>query len=287
MSYELDIVSHITEHLAGLRDAEKKVAYLVVDDIEFAANASVSAIARRAGVSDATVTRFARAVGCRNVRDLKFHLAQAMAVGQRFLNETADTDGRGAIYDAIQQTLARNRELLDGADVDAVVDALDGARQIVTFGAGGGSTVIARELQFRLMRFGYAVVAYHDALMPRMVAATLEPQDVVVALSLTGYTPETVEAARIARQSHACVVAITDPASPLAEVADHTLPVVTQETDFIYKPSASRYALLAVVDVLATELALRHREHTRDKLRRLKHTLDTHRGGNNRQPLGD
>lgn len=287
MIYEVDIVSHITQRLGELRDAEKKVARLVVDDVAFVANGSVSAIAERAGVSDATVTRFARAVDCRNVRDLKFRLAQAMAVGQRFVSESDDTDGRGAIYDAITQTLQRNRELLDGADVDSVVDALDGARQIIVFGAGGGSSVFAQELQNRLMRFGYAISAYHDALLPHMAAATLEPTDVMVALSVTGYTPETLETARIARESGARVVVITNPASPLAEVGDHVLPVVTQETDFIYKPSASRYALLTVIDVLVTELALRHREHTRDKLRRLKHILDTHRGGDDRQPLGD
>lgn len=287
MAYEVDIVSHIAERLGELREAEKKVARLVVDDVDFVANGSVSAIAERAGVSDATVTRFARAVDCRNVRDLKFRLAQAMAIGQRFLSESADDDGRDAIYDAITQALERNRELLNGVEVSGIVEVLDNARQIVTFGAGGGSSVFAQELQYRLMRFGYAVSAYNDALLPHMVAATLEPADVMVALSVTGHTPETVETVRIARESHARVVTITNPTSPLAEVADHVLPVVTQETDFIYKPSASRYALLAVIDVLVTELALHHRERTRDKLRRLKHVLDTHRGGDNRQPLGD
>ena len=287
MTYEIDIVSHIAERIGGLRAAEKKVARLVVDDIAFAANASVSAIAERAGVSDATVTRFARAVDCRNVRDLKFRLAQTLAVGQRFLSESDNADGRGAIYDDIALTLERNRELLDNADVTGAVQALDGSRQIIAFGAGGGSSVFARELQYRLMRFGYAVSAYCDALLPHMVAATLDPHDVIVALSVTGQTREIVEAARIARQSHAQIVAITNRVSPLAEEADFVLPLVTSETDFIYKPSASRYALLAIIDVLATELALSHRERTRDKLRRLKHTLDTHRGGDNRQPLGD
>lgn len=287
MTYQIDIVSRITGQLGDLRAAEKKVARLVVDDIEFAANASVSDIAARAQVSDATVTRFARSVGCRNVRDLKFHLAQALAVGRRFISGSVDADGRGAIYDAIQQTLGHNRELLDAADVAGVVAALDGARQIVAFGTGGGSTVFASELQFRLVRLGYTIAAYHDALMLRMVAATADPNDVVVVLSVTGHTPETVEAARIARESHSRVIAITNPVSPLAEHADFVLPVIAQETDFIFKPSASRYAMLAVIDVLATELALRHSDRTRDKLRRLKHALDSHRGGDNRQLLGD
>ncbi|MCP1366221.1 SIS domain-containing protein, partial [Halomonas sp. BBD48] len=102
-----------------------------------------------------------------------------------------------------------------------------------------------------------------------------------------GYTPETVDAALIARQYDARVVAITAHGSPLANAADVVLPVAARETDFIYHPSASRYAMLAAIDVLALELALRHQDRSRAKLRRLKITLDAHRGGGDRQPLGD
>nr|WP_267964020.1 MurR/RpiR family transcriptional regulator [Halomonas sp. MCCC 1A11057] len=270
-----------------MRDAEKKVAELIFADIDFVTEASISEIAARAGVSDASVTRFARAVGCHNVRDLKTRLTRSLAAGRRFIQESAPEDGPAAVYEIATQTLAVNRDLMAQADVTGAVDRLDIARQILVFGAGGGSSMLAQEMQFRLVRLGYAICAYPQALLPRMVASTLDPADVVVVLSVTGYTPEMVESARIARQYGAQVVAITAPGSPLAENADVILPVAARETDFIYHPSASRYAMLAAIDVLALELALRHRERSRDKLRRLKLTLDAHRGGDNRQPLGD
>lgn len=287
MSQDVDILSRITASFAALRDAEKKVAELIYDDIDFVTEASISEIATRAGVSDATVTRFARAVGCHNVRDLKTRLTRALAAGRRFIQEAAPEDGASAVYDIATQTLAVNRDLMERADVAGAVERLDGARQILVFGAGGGSSMLAQEMQFRLVRLGYAISAYPQALLPRMVASTLEPEDVVVVLSVTGYTPEMVESARIARQYGAQVVAITASGSPLAETADVVLPVVSRETDFIYHPSASRYAMMAAIDVLALELATRHRDRSRDKLRRLKITLDAHRGGDNRQPLGD
>ncbi|MDR5859971.1 MurR/RpiR family transcriptional regulator [Halomonas eurihalina] len=287
MTQDIDILSRITSDFAGLRDAEKKVAELIFADIDFVSEASIGAIAERADVSDASVTRFARAVGCQNVRDLKLRLARALAAGRRFIQDAGDTDGLGAVYDIATQTLGVNRELMEQADVAGAIELLDGARQILVFGAGGGSTMLAQELQFRLVRLGYAISAYPQSLLPRMVASTLEPDDVVVTLSVSGYTPEIVESAQIARQYGAKVVAITANGSPLAETADVVLPVAARETDFIYHPSASRYAVLAAIDVLALELALRHQDRSRDKLRRLKITLDAHRGGDNRQPLGD
>lgn len=287
MTQDIDILSRITHDFAGLRDAEKKVAELIFADIDFVSEASINAIAERAEVSEASVTRFARAVGCNNVRDLKLRLARSLAAGRRFIQDAGEVDGLHAVYDIAAQTLALNRELMEKADVPTAVKLLDGARQILVFGAGGGSTMLAQELQFRLVRLGYAICAYPQSLLPRMVASTLEHDDVVVALSVSGYTPETVDAALIARQYDARVVAITAHGSPLANAADVVLPVAARETDFIYHPSASRYAMLAAIDVLALELALRHQDRSRAKLRRLKITLDAHRGGGDRQPLGD
>lgn len=287
MSQEIDILSRITTDFAALRDAEKKVAELIFADIEFVTEASISDIAQRAGVSDASVTRFARAIGCTNVRDLKTRLTRALAAGRRFIQEATPEDSSSVVYDIATQTLALNRDLLAQADVTGAVEQLDKARQILVFGAGGGSSILSQELQFRLVRLGYAISAYPQALLPRMVASTLEPDDVVVVLSVTGYTPEMVESAQIAKQYGAKVIAITAMNSPLAETSDIVLPITSRETDFIYHPSASRYAMLAVIDVLALELAMRHRERSRTKLRRLKLSLDDHRGGDNRQPLGD
>ncbi|MBY5945655.1 MurR/RpiR family transcriptional regulator [Photobacterium rosenbergii] len=287
MTIEVDIVSRITERFSQLRDAEKKVAMLVIDDLAAASGYSITQMAEEAGVSEATITRFAKAVGCKNVRDLKLKLAQSLAIGQRFIHESPDQSGIQGVYESIKNVININRKVVDEQDVATAVELLQNARQILAIGMGGGSTMLSQELQFRLFRLGYPVTAYNDGLLARMVASTADANDVMVVISATGYTPEVVEPASIAKQYGLKVIAITPKESPLAEVSDLVLPVVTKETDFIYKPSASRYAMMALIDVLSTELALSHKRRTRDKLRRLKLALDSHRGGEDRQPLGD
>ncbi|KLV11665.1 MULTISPECIES: MurR/RpiR family transcriptional regulator [Photobacterium] len=287
MTIEVDIVSRITERFSQLREAEKKVAMLVMDDLAAASGYSISQLAEEAGVSEATITRFAKAVGCKNVRDLKLKLAQSLALGQRFIHESPDQSGIQGVYESIKNVININRKVVNEQDVAQAVELLQNARQILAVGMGGGSTILSQELQYRLFRLGYAVTAYNDGLLARMVAATADSNDVMVVISATGYTPEVVEPASIAKQYGMSVIAITAKDSPLAEVSDLVLPIVTKETDFIYKPSASRYAMMAMIDVLSTELALSHKRRSRDKLRRLKMALDSHRGGEDRQPLGD
>ncbi|MGF2531012.1 MurR/RpiR family transcriptional regulator, partial [Ralstonia pseudosolanacearum] len=79
MREPMDIVTRISQRATDLRPAEQKVAQTVLGDIAGAAEGSIQTLAERAGVSEASVTRFAKAMGCRDVRELKLKLAQAAA----------------------------------------------------------------------------------------------------------------------------------------------------------------------------------------------------------------
>ncbi|TKC89639.1 MurR/RpiR family transcriptional regulator [Trinickia terrae] len=288
-----DIVARIAECAPELRSAERKVAARILDDLTGASRASIGELAKDAGVSVATVTRFAKTVGCSDVRELKLRLAQAAAVGQRFLKSTSAGSGdtpeplATRVFDDVQTALAHNHQLLRQAPITEAAAALSAAKMIHVFGMGGGSTALADEMRFRLVRLGRPAATYQDGLLQRMVASTLSSECVVIALSTTGRVPEMVENCRIAQRYGATLVAITAPASPLAKLADWLIPIVAFETDFIYKPSSSRYAMMMALDVLVTELALAQGDESRELLRRMKHALDAHRGGGERQPLGD
>ncbi|HFI5324389.1 TPA: MurR/RpiR family transcriptional regulator [Serratia liquefaciens] len=287
MGVDIDIISRITELFIELSSAEKRIAQFILDEADAVTALPIAELARQANVSQATITRFAKTLGCRDVRDLKVKLAQSLAVGQRFIHEEPDLEGIQGIYETIINVLTINRRTIDEPALAKAVEWLSDARQILAIGMGGGSTICAAEVQHRLFRLGLPVTAQSDGLLVRMMAAAVARQDVVVALSLGGYTQEVVESAAIARQYGAKVVAITPAGTPLAAQADVLLALVVRENDYIYKPSTSRYAMLAMVDVLATALAMANKRQSRDRLRRIKLALDSHRGGEDRQPLGD
>ncbi|MCE0800136.1 MurR/RpiR family transcriptional regulator [Buttiauxella sp. A2-C1_F] len=287
MSVSIDIISCITDRFVELTTTEKRIAQFILDDVQSATTLSISEMARLTDTSQASITRFARAIGCKDVRELKVKLAQSLAVGQRFILDVPDLEGVQGIYETIINVLDINRRALDTDSLNKAVEWLGQSRQILAIGMGGGSTICAQEVQFRLFRLGLPVVSQSDGLLVRMMCSAVSPNDVVLALSLGGYTPEVIESAAIARQYGAKVIAITPQDSPLAQNADIVLPLIVRENDYIFKPSTSRYAMLAMVDVLATELAMANKNQTKDRLRRIKLALDSHRGGADRQPLGD
>ncbi|OZI46291.1 MurR/RpiR family transcriptional regulator [Bordetella genomosp. 5] len=290
MNSHRDIVYQIRSCRDGLSATERKVADAILGDIAWAASATVDQLAQKSGVSIATISRFARSAGCDDTRDLKLRLAQASAIGERFLDRAAPEEEStfyARLCADIESTLRAHLSLFSEALFERAAAHIGAARMTYVFGMGGASAVLAQEMQSRLVRLGYPIAAYSDAVLMRMVASTLDERDTVIFLSVSGVTPEILAAARIVQQYRARVVALTDPDSTLAGMADVVLPVRADETDFIYKPSASRYAMLLAIDLLATELALARQDETQERLRRIKLALDEYRGGPNRLPLGD
>ena len=283
----MDIVTRIHECLAHLRPSEQKVARFILHDLNYAANAPINDLADKAGVSHASMTRLARALQCTNVRELKLRLAQSAAVGERFINEKqVEQKDIPAIYSAIVEILQLNTGLIRQEAIEAASQLIINAPKVLIFGVGGGSSVMAQEAHNRLFRLCVQSNAYSDPLLMRMTAASVDKGDVVLCLSLSGFSPDVEAAVQIARDYGSQVIAIC-PDSRLSALADVHLPILTQESDFIYKPSASRYVMLAAIDILVSQIAVLNQRKSREKLRRIKHELDEHRKGPERLPLGD
>ncbi len=283
----MDIVTRIHECLAHLRPSEQKVARFILNDLNYAANAPINELADQAGVSHASITRLARALQCTNVRELKLRLAQSAAVGERFITEQqVEQKDIPAIYSAIVEILQLNTGLIRQEAIEAASQLMISAPKVLIFGVGGGSSVLAQEAHNRLFRLCVQSNAYSDPLLMRMTAASVDKGDVVLCLSLSGFSPDVEAAVQIAKDYGSQVVAIC-PDSRLSALADVHLPILTQESDFIYKPSASRYVMLAAIDILVSQIAVLNQRKSREKLRRIKHELDEHRKGPERLPLGD
>ncbi len=92
MAYSIDIISCITERFMALTATEKRIAQFILD-VPAAVELPIAELARLTQTSQASVTRFARALGCKDVRELKVKLAQSLAIGQRFILDVPDLDG--------------------------------------------------------------------------------------------------------------------------------------------------------------------------------------------------
>src|SRR5262245_5340133 len=157
MPADRDILLSIREGLEDLRPAEQRVARVVFADPAFATRASNGELAQRAGVSEPTVTRFCRAIGCEGVRDFKLTLAQSLAEGTPYIHSlisAADETGVvvNKVIDGLAEALRHTKRQIDTEALGRAIGALATTRRLVIFGVGAGSGIVAQDAELRFFR---------------------------------------------------------------------------------------------------------------------------------------
>jgi len=293
MKTPADIITRLQLMSQDGTKSDRRLAGLVLSDLDFASKAAISEIAARVGVSEPTVTRFCRNLGCGGLRDFKFYLAQAIAIGGQYLSpEPLSRDAReqriaSAITEAAISAIQRASENLDMTTLVAVAQRLAASGNVLCIGSGGISSMMATEMQNRLFRLGLPVLAQIDGQLQRMYAAVATSETTLVAFSVSGYARSVIEAVQVAQQYGATTVAITAPDSALAKAADTVIHLQPLEDGNIYKPTSSRYALLAIVDMIVTSVAETRGPKVLENLRRIKQSVNTLKVDDPRLPLGD
>jgi len=272
-----NLIGDIQSRLDSLNKSERKVAEAILRDPSAATRYSIAALARAADVSEPTVNRFCRGFSATGFPDFKIRLAQSIATGTPYVGQNVEPDDTVAEFtDKIMlstiASLDKARQALDPKALAIAIDYLIQAKQI-NFFVMGGSAPVALDAQHKFFRFNMPVMSYDDALMQRMVAAGSTVGDVIVVISYTGRTVDTVEIARLARANGATVVGITNPDSPLAETCSVVLGVTAPEDIEVYMPMSSRIIHLAVIDILATGVTLKRGADFLGHLKKIKESL--------------
>lgn len=288
----MDIFARIQDEAAQFSASEQRISEILLNAFDFAVNASIIELAERAEVSPPTVTRFCRRLGYQSFADFKVNLARTAYVGVRYLNpEAQSTEPADVATDVItkaQNAMYMVHRALDPALLDKVADRLARAEMVYAFGSGGNSSMIAGEIQNRLFRLGSRVTASADNNMQLMLTAAARSNDVLIGSSFSGRNAELVKCFKLARDNGITTIALTRADSPVAQASELVVGIDLPEGENIFRPTSTRFAYLAVVDVIASLVAYRNRKQSQVTLRHIKQQLVEHRdGSDDRQLLGD
>jgi len=289
----IDVISALRAHDGKFPAREQNVADYVKQNIEAISKMTIGDLAESCNVSKPTVIRFCRTLGCEGFPDFKLRLAQNLAVSAPYLSavpETRDVAGDMAIdriLSALFETIDLMRREIDPKTLDVAKVAIVQARQIIFAGIGGGSSSVVHEAANRFFRLGIPSTNISDSYVLLMRAATLRAGDVLFLVSTSGEADAILSAEQIAREYGATTVAITRPGSSLAKKAKISIVVDPPDYQDIYKPTASRYAHLIIVDALAMAVAHEKPDETSENLRRIRASLTAYHGRTGPQPLGD
>lgn len=287
----MDLFHALSNEDGKFSSLEGKLAQFALENVDFVVNSSIIDLAERVGVSPPTVTRFCRRLGCQGYSDFKVQLAKMSYVGLRYLKPEAPTatveEVAVDIVSKAQNALFEVHRQLDLRAIEKAAAALSAAEFIQAFGASGNSAMVVNELHNRLFRLGCRVNASSDHGMNLMMSAAAQPGTVVFGSSFTGRDMGLVHCLDLLRQRGIPTIVMTQNGSPAAAAADIVIGVEMPEGKNIFRPTSTRYAYLAAIDILANMVAYADRNKALKSLRAIKEELVIHRDGDDRQLLGD
>ena len=250
----------LQQQKGALPPAQGQVIDVILRDPGAAVLATVEQLAAQAHVSMPTIVRMCRRFGFDSVREFMVALAQTLAVSGSHLHRSVEAQDSTAaviskITHAAASALTQLGRALDPGRIDAVASAMASATRIDCYSVGAASSFMAQELQSRLFRLGLTANAIADAHQQLVSAATLGQGGVAFVISHVGRMPYTLEAARFAKEHGATVVALTQPDTPLADMADLLLSV-SVPPDAVMRVGTEAYlAHLMVIEILMVRLA--------------------------------
>jgi len=252
---ERGTLSVISDALPGLKGTTQKVAAFILKYPRETIDLTVTELSARAGVSEASIVRFAQSLGYSGFHALKIRLAEDIVSPMMIVHEEMKPDDTPAT--AVQKamtvglrSLEETIRILDVAVLEATIQAICNARQTVLF-ASGNSIPIAMDLNFRLTKIGLSSRFSIDPTMQEMYASLTTPDDVAIGISHTGSSKDTVYALELAKQHGARTVCLTNHSdAPLTRYGDLCLFTATRVSHFLEERMDSNLAMTALIEAV-------------------------------------
>jgi len=271
------ILKEIASARSSLRKSEIKVADFVLSEPEQVMHMRIVDLAQEAQVSEPTIVRFCRAIGCNGFQEFKVRIAQETAVannlGQFAIAEDDSIDDICTkIADTTIQRLYQVKSQLLPAQVAEAAQAMSSAMRVEFYGFGA-SGAVATDAQHKFFRLQVATAAYSDPHMQSMSAVTLGDKDVVVAISQSGRTLDLMHSIKLAQQHGAVVVSLAPQNTPVSNAADLPIHINIEEDTDQFTPMTSRIAHLMVIDMLAVAVTQRRGPDFANHLNAIKQSI--------------
>lgn len=261
-------ILNIKIHYDTLSKAEKKIADFLMHDPTRILPLYITELAEKSGTSEATVVRFAKRLGFEGYQQLKIAIAQDTAthpINENITKNDKASDIFQKVCDDIYCSLEKTKRAIDGSALDLCCEAILAADAILVCGLGNSASV-AVDASHKMLRLGLNAHAYTDNHMQAIAAAHTDKNSVLIGISHSGESRDTIQAMELARQNGATTVAITNfGKSPIEKVSDIVLHTVSDETNYRILGLSSRIAQLAIIDTVYSFIVC-HLDNSNDRI---------------------
>ena len=277
-----DFLVQLQIYKPNLSGQEKKLAAYLQAHPDHASQANISELSQLTGVSTATISRFAKALGYTNFQALRMALAQTSPEDDHAL--FAELSPKDSVDTLAQKIFTSNidalRTTLANLDTDALTKAvkwITHAEHLGLFGLGA-SNLVALDGYHKFLRTAIPVAYAADYHMQLMAAPHLSPRDAMILTSHSGEDKDAIALAELAKKQQVPLIVITgSPTSRLVKMADAAFVAVAEESRYRTEALHALIAEISIMDTLFMISAIKTDSQTAPLFRQVRATIDATR----------
>ncbi|MDF2948855.1 MAG: helix-turn-helix domain, rpiR family protein [Sedimentibacter sp.] len=266
--------------LDELPESEKKTANFILNNPSQIVTMTVSELGDASETSSSAAMRLCKSLGLSGFQDLKIRI-----LGD--LNSSHDASysdiKRNDTIKSISQSLRNNAiksidetmQFFNEETIQKSIEIIDKADTILVYGMGA-SFIAAKDAQQKFLRVNKTCYAIEDTHLNATMIANLKQNDLVIGISSSGETSETIKLIELANSKEINTIGITKYGkTSLGKISKYSIYTpYSIESPFRSAATASRMSQLYIIDVLFMCYATSKYDSTIDYLENTVQTIN-------------
>lgn len=274
MEHNDNCLIKIQSILPSLKGVEQKAALHILEHPEKVLNSSIASLSRQIGIAESSIIRFCRNIGYQGFASFKINLASSLQ--QNALHNlddltmlSDDSSAAQTMQHVFAQThLALNQtlQIINSESFNQAASLLCNADSLYFFGIGTSAPIV-EDAYYRFSRVKAKTFCAVDPYAMLLATSHMNHDSVVIGVSHTGRSRETLSAMKKARSQGAHTISITSYLnSPITRYSDISLVTSAAENNVIHEAITSRITHLSLLDSLYTFITMHDYENSSVKL---------------------
>ncbi|WP_448819869.1 MurR/RpiR family transcriptional regulator [Cetobacterium sp.] len=263
----------------NLSESEKVIAMYVIKNKKIIGEITSTELAKKIGVSQSSIIKFIKKIGFSGYVAFKLQLERDLEHKKNLLKNKihSEIDLEDSLEEVTKKTLAETVEALnttvgviDYKNFETIIEKIRESGRILIIGTGM-SSIVARDLELKLMKIKIDTVHYESKQMQLMKLSTMDVNDLIIAISHRGETQEILDVVGIAKEMNICVISITSIGkNTLSSLSDYNIGVVSKESILRSSAISSRMAQMIILDSIFLRLMQKDYKKVKEYIDRSK-----------------
>lgn len=243
---------------------EREIAEYILENKSEILNLTSGELAVKVGVGQSSIIKFIKKIGFNKYGEFKIQLSKELENekiykvketihSQIYIDDSLEnvaTKTLGEITKALEKTVGN----IDYKYFESVIDVIKKSKRILIIGSGM-SSIVARDLEMKFMKIKIEAIHYESPHMQLMRLATMEKEDLIIAISHRGETEDVIDVIKKAKKKNIKILSITSiEKNTVANLSDYNLKIISDENIFRSSAISSRMAQLILNDIIFLRL---------------------------------